>query len=89
MGVEILTTEDFQRLKSEIIEEIKLVLNSKEYKQKKTWLKSKEVRVLLGISHGTLQNLRDRGILPFTKVGGIMYYSIEDVNAILEKNKNA
>ena len=52
--------------------------------QSKKWLRSVEVRKLLGISPGTLQNLRINGTLRFTKVGSIMYYKLEDINEILE-----
>jgi hypothetical protein len=38
------------------------------------WLKSSEVRKLLKISSGTLQNLRINGTLNFYKIGGILYY---------------
>ena len=50
----------------------------------KQWLKSSEVRKMLGISHGTLQNLRITRSLPYTKLGGIMFYKSEDIEKILE-----
>jgi hypothetical protein len=39
---------------------------------------------MLGISHGTLQNLRINRSLPYTKLGGIMFYKYEDIEKILE-----
>lgn len=48
------------------------------------WLKSSEVRKLLKISPGTLQNLRINGTLNFTRVGGIIYYKYDDLKKILE-----
>ncbi|MEX0314041.1 MAG: helix-turn-helix domain-containing protein, partial [Allomuricauda sp.] len=53
----------------------------------KKWLKSPEVRELLGISPGTLQNLRINGTLPYTKVGGVLYYDYQEIMQVLEKNK--
>jgi len=50
----------------------------------KKWLKSKEVRKLFNISPGTLQNLRAKGTLPFTRVGGVIYYDAQDIQRILE-----
>ena len=41
---------------------------------------------MLNISPGTLQNLRINGTLRFTKMGGIIYYKLEDINKILEDN---
>jgi hypothetical protein len=39
---------------------------------------------MLGISRGTLQNLRINRSLPYTKLGGIMFYNYEDIEKILE-----
>jgi hypothetical protein len=38
--------------------------------QSKQWLKSVDVRKMLNISPGTLQNLRINGTLRYTKIGG-------------------
>ena len=51
------------------------------------WLKSIEVKDMLGISDGTLQNLRINGTLPHTKVGGTIYYEYVDVIGLLKMNK--
>jgi len=50
----------------------------------RTWLKSAEVRRLLGISPGTLQNLRVNGSLPFRKIGGTIYYKLSDIHRLME-----
>jgi hypothetical protein len=55
----------------------------------KKWLKSSEVRKMLGISPGTLQNLRVNGSLPFTKIGGIIFYSQEDIERLLKDNSTS
>ena len=54
---------------------------------RKKRLKSPEVRELLGISPGTLQNLRVNGTLPFTKVGSMVYYQSDDILRMLEENR--
>jgi hypothetical protein len=51
----------------------------------KQWLKSAEVRNLLKISPGTLQNLRINGTLKYKRIGGIIYYNYEDIVKMLEK----
>ncbi len=53
----------------------------------KKWLRSTEVRKLLGISPGTLQNLRINSTLPFTKIGGVIYYDSQDINEMLSSNR--
>lgn len=60
--------------------------SSKE-EQPKKWLKSSEVKSLLRISPGTLQNLRINGTLTYTKIGGIIFYSYEDILKVMEQNK--
>ncbi|WPV00725.1 helix-turn-helix domain-containing protein [Mucilaginibacter sp. cycad4] len=82
-AIELITREDLREFKSELLTEIKLLLQPGQGQSKK-WLKSNEVRKLLGISPGTLQNLRINGTLRFSKVGSIMYYKLEDINKILE-----
>jgi predicted site-specific integrase-resolvase len=51
--------------------------------EKRQWLKSKEVRDILGISASTLQNLRVNGILSFARIGGTMFYKSEDIMKLL------
>jgi hypothetical protein len=84
MNVELVTREDLRRLE-DLLNEIKQIVQPGQSQPKK-WLKSSEVRKMLNISPGTLQNLRINGILHFTRIGSIMYYKLEDINKILEGN---
>jgi predicted site-specific integrase-resolvase len=86
MAVEILTKEDLAKFKAELIEDLKKVINGGSLENKK-WLKSYEVMKLLKISPGTLQNMRIKGKLPYTKIGGVIYYGYEDIQKMLETNK--
>jgi hypothetical protein len=83
MNVELVTKEDLRELENNLLNAIKLISKPGQGEVKK-WLKSVEVRKLLNISSGTLQNLRINGTLRYTKIGGIMYYKLEDINKILE-----
>lgn len=83
MNIELVTKEDLKEFKSELIEEIKRIVQSGQ-PTSKNWLKSNEVRKLLNISPGTLQNLRLNGTLRFSKVGSIIYYKLEDISKLLE-----
>ena len=85
MEIELITKADFHSLKNEIVDEIKKLFQSPV--DQKEWLKSADVMQLLDCSPGTLQNLRVNGTLPFTKMGGTMYYSRRDVLKVLEGNK--
>ncbi|UEG55314.1 helix-turn-helix domain-containing protein [Mucilaginibacter daejeonensis] len=83
-AIELITREDLNEFKSELLTEIKKLVQLDRQGQSKKWLKSNEVRRLLKISPGTLQNLRINGTLSFTRVGSIMYYKLEDINKLLE-----
>ncbi|MER3374568.1 MAG: helix-turn-helix domain-containing protein [Allomuricauda sp.] len=87
MGATIITTEDLMEFKMELLEDIKDLLENQNKQSNKKWLKSNEVRELLGISPGTLQNLRINGTLPYTKVGGVLYYEYHEIMEVLEQNK--
>jgi len=87
MGATIITSEDLMEFKVELLEDIKALLQDQQGLQAKKWLKSNEVRELLGISPGTLQNLRVNGTLPFTKIGGVLYYEYHEIMEVLERNK--
>ena len=86
MAMEILTKDDLNLFKIEFFKELSNLLNRKPDSHKE-WLRSADVRKLLSISNGTLQTLRINGTLPFTKIGGTIFYAYEDVTHILNKHK--
>jgi hypothetical protein len=87
MAATIITTEDLREFKMELLEDIKQLLQTNSGQSIKKWLKSPEVRDLLGISPGTLQNLRINGTLPYTKIGGVLYYDYQEILKVLENNR--
>ena len=85
MTYEIITQEDLQKFRLQLLEDLTRMLSGMVQPQSnKEWLRSSEVRKLLGISHGTLQNLRVKNILPHRKIGGLMYYKYQDILGLLE-----
>lgn len=88
MAVNILTREDLQQFKTDLLAELKELLSNTTPAAKKKWLKSYEVRDLLGISRGTLQNMRVNGTLQATRVGGLMFYDYDDIAKLMQGNKN-
>jgi hypothetical protein len=83
MNVELITRQDLREFKNDLLNEIKQIIKPGQG-QSKQWLKSVEVRKLLNISPGTLQNLRINGTLRYSKIGGMMYYKLEDIHKLLE-----
>ena len=86
MAIEVITREDLNEFRELLLSDLNTMFNSKP-QQHKQWLKSNEVRKLLNISPGTLQNLRINGTLSYTKIGSILYYPYQDIEKLLEHNK--
>ena len=84
--LEFITKNDLLELKREIISEVSNLLTGTN--ENKKWLKSADVRKMLSISPGTLQNLRVSRVLPFTKIGGTVFYDYNDVMKVMQKNKS-
>lgn len=84
MAVSIITKEDLQEFKTELLEEIKSLFHIKTTEQK-LWLRSSEVKALLKISSGTLQNLRINGTLRYSKVGGTIFYNYQDIEKLFNE----
>lgn len=83
---QLLTIGDLEDFKAELIGELTNLLKSKSDQGVKQWLRSSEVRKMLGVSPGTLQNLRISRKLSFSKIGCIVFYKYEDVIRLLEDN---
>lgn len=90
MATTILTLEDLQQFKRELIEEFTKLLSQRQASPVMSkWIKSHQVRRMLTISPGTLQHLRVNGTLPFTKVGGVIFYDAQDIeNMLLLRKQN-
>ena len=86
MAIEVITKEDLNEFRQLLIADLSTLLAIKPQQQKK-WLKSNEVRELLNISPGTLQNLRINGTLTYTRVGGIIFYEFAHIDKLLNGNK--
>jgi hypothetical protein len=80
MSLEVLTTDDLEKFRQRLLTDIKTLLDEK---QPKKWLKTNEVMELLGMSEVTLQTLRNRGQIPFKKLGGTCYYNAEELDEFL------
>jgi len=86
MAAEIITREDLEIFREKLLNDIKELIGKPAGEPVK-WLKSYQVKNMLRISPGTLQNLRVNGTLEFNKVGGIIYYKYEDILKMMEGGK--
>ena len=79
--IEILSKSDLREFKIELLSELSELMKSNE--QTKEVMRTKDVLDFLGVSQGTLQQFRIKGLLPFKKVGGVIYYRKEDVLSLV------
>ena len=50
------------------------------------WINKDQVMALLKISTRTLESLKSKGILPYTKIQGIFYFRTMDIENLLKEN---
>ena len=84
---QLITNGDLEDFKIDLLDNFVKILHEHSHIHAKEWLKSSEVRELLDISPGTLQNLRVNGTLPYTKIGGVIYYQLKDIDQMLQDHK--
>ena len=80
---QLVTLGDLQEFGDDLLLSIKGIIQCQAPQPLKRWLKSYEVKKILNISTGTLQNLRSNGTLPHTKIGGLIYYDAEVINRVM------
>ncbi|SFD83506.1 Helix-turn-helix domain-containing protein [Chitinophaga sp. CF118] len=75
----------FSRLKQEFLQLRKTLKQQKHHDY--PLIKTREVRKILRISASTLQAMRNKGTLPFARVGGLLLYDYNDIRKLLLKSK--
>lgn len=83
MDLKFITEEDYQRLLKKL-EGIEETVREKTKPHEK-FFTNEDVCKLFSISKRTLQSWRDRSLISYHKVNGIIFYSLEDINAFLKR----
>ena len=86
-GEQLVTLKDLQEFKNELLLEVKKSLKENTGQPTKKWLKTNEVCKILGVSITTLLTLRINGVLPYSKIGGCLYFDYEDILKVMDENK--
>jgi hypothetical protein len=88
MSINMITMQELLVVKAEILQEIRTLMTTTPSKvPQRQWLKTWEVKEMLGISLGTLRNMRKNGEIEYTKVGGLLFYNYHHIMQLIEKNK--
>ncbi len=83
----MVTKDDFDRFKYELLAELNKILTEKKTNETREYLKTWEVMKAFNISKGTLQLMRSKGELPFTRIGKCIYFKYDDIKKILDQNQ--
>lgn len=85
------TKQDLEDVKTAIIVELRALRGLLEQAEgagvEKRWIKSYEVQAMLGISRGTLMNMRARGEIVYYRMGGLIFYCYDDVVGVMERGR--
>lgn len=87
-GIRFISEHEYATLlqKLDSMEEKLLKLTSEQNPLTEKWLDNEEAARLLKVGYRSLQNYRDKGILPFTILGGKVFYKASDIEQVLVNN---
>ncbi len=80
---QLITVQDLLDFKEQLIVDIKKLLKEQSGHPGHQWLKAFEIKKMLRLSESKLQYLRDKGLIPFKKLGGITYYNSEEIEKLM------
>lgn len=84
MAVEIVTKEDLQAFRLQLLNDLKQFFEAAHPPPVKYWLKNADVMKMLNVSANTVQRLRISGKLKSSKLGGVHYYRYQDIDELLK-----
>lgn len=88
--IQIPSVRNIQMLLEPIVERLSNIENSLKSKTEKSksegYYRNRDLKNLFGLSPNTITKYRHKGIIPFTKLGGIHLYEVSLIEAILRNN---
>ena len=89
MELKVMSNEEYDKLIHKLDELIDLVTKFSKKKLspiEEVWLDTSEAARVLKVSTRTLQNYRDYGTLPFSKIGSKIYFKASDIENLLTEH---
>ena len=68
------------------IEELELLISKIDVEKK--YYRNKDLKTKFGFSDNTIINYRESNVIPWTKIGGIYFYPVNELNKMLLDNSN-
>lgn len=87
----LLSIDKFERLLNPVIDrldDIEKNLNKKTTTHKVGYYRNKDLKENFGLSPNTIIKYRESGVIPFTTIGDVYLYPINQLNDVLERNSN-
>jgi len=75
-------TTGLERLRKDVGDIVKKAHNPLQ----ENWLDNQDACRILKVGTRTLQNYRDNGTLPYSNLGGKVFYKASDIEAVLDSN---
>lgn len=87
----LLSTDKFEHLLNPVLNKLEIIeknLNKKTTTHKVGYYRNKDLKVNFGLSPNTIIKYRESGVIPFTMLGDVYLYPINQLNDVLKRNSN-
>ncbi len=85
MSILVITAEDLERQLQKVVDELKFAVTNDSSNVR--WIRSKQVKELLGISDSKLQTMRINRSITYSQIDGTYFYDKVSILRLLEQNK--
>jgi hypothetical protein len=86
MSILVITAEDLERQLQKVVDELKFAVTNNDSSNVR-WIRSKQVKELLGISDSKLQTMRINRSITYSQIDGTYFYDKVSILRLLEQNK--
>ncbi|NBV37861.1 MAG: DNA-binding protein [Bacteroidetes bacterium] len=86
MSILVITAEDLERQLQKVVDEVKFAVTNNDSSNVR-WIRSKQVKELLGISDSKLQTMRINRSITYSQIDGTYFYDKDSILSLLEQNK--
>jgi len=86
MSILVITAEDLERQLQKVVDEVKSAVTITDSNNVR-WIRSKQVKGLLGVSDSKLQTMRINRSITYSQIDGTYFYDKESILSLLEQNK--
>ena len=86
MSILVINAEDLERQLQKVVDEVKFAVTNNDSSNVR-WIRSKQVKELLGISDSKLQTMRINRSITYSQIDGTYFYDKESILSLLEQNK--